>query len=323
MGNMFQTASPKEREIYYTEEWSKEDLPDFIINNLELREFGFDRDGHGPNDRYNKIETPEKLEWFLRRFHPFAAYSSISFYEIPEKRKGWINAELVFDIDAKDLPIRRCKCEAGKVCEVCLDDAKEFLLLMEDTLKGDLGVKNIRYVYSGRGYHVRIFDDDLMKLGSTERGYILDYLCGSVIPEERLLKVKGGYPKVFKDRLLKFLEFASKARLKEIPSIGPKKAQEIAEETTKRKIANELEEGSLKTLQSILKEDSFNRFMQHLRALNASMLDGKVTVDVKRILRLPSSLHSAASMKCMLIDNLEDFDPFRDAVPKFVAERKD
>ncbi len=318
---MFQPASPDERKIYYAEEWSKSDLPDFIVKHMELREFGFDRDGGGPNDRYNKIDTPEKLErYYLRHFYPYASYSSISFYEKPDKREGWLGAELVFDIDAKDLPMRRCDCEAGSVCETCLEDAKEFIFLVRDALEGDLGVKKIRYVYSGRGYHVRVFDEDLMKLGSTERGYILDYVSGGVVPEERLLKAKGGYPRVFKDRMLKFLEFADEEKLKEIPSIGDKKAADVF--NAKRLIANELEEGSLKSLKGILKEESFNRFMEHLRALNAGMLDGKVTVDVKRILRLPSSLHSTVSMKCVEVKDLEKFDPFKHAVPKFVGERK-
>ncbi|MFQ5815739.1 MAG: DNA primase catalytic subunit PriS, partial [Candidatus Hydrothermarchaeaceae archaeon] len=310
-----------ERKLYYNEEWSKKDLSDFIVDHMEQREFGFDRDGRGPNDRYNKIETSEKLEWYLKHFHPYASYSSISFYEKPEKREGWLSAELVFDIDAKDLPMRRCNCEAGNVCETCLEDAKEFVFLIEDTLRGDLGVKKIKYVYSGRGYHMRIFDEDLMHLGSAERGYILDYVSGGVVPEERLLRVRGGYPRVFRERMLKFLEFAGEAKLKEIPSIGKGKARAVYE--ARRTIANELEEGSLKTLKLILKEESFNRFMEHLRALNAGMLDGKVTVDVKRILRLPSSLHSTVSMKCTEIKDLESFDPLRDAVPGFVGERRD
>ena len=50
--------------------------------------------------------------------------------------------------------------------------------------------------------------------------------------------------------------------------------------------------------------------------------DAKVTIDLKRILRLPSSLHSKVSMKCMEVKNRETFDPFDKAVPKFVYERK-
>jgi DNA primase small subunit len=53
------------------------------------------------------------------------------------------------------------------------------------------------------------------------------------------------------------------------------------------------------------------------------LVDAKVSIDLKRILRLPSSLHSGVSMKSTLIKNLETFDPFQDAVPKFVYERDD
>ncbi len=317
---MFASASLEERKRYYAEEWSKADLPDFIVKHIEEREFGFDRDGNGPNDRYNKMETPEKLEWYLRHFYPYAAYSSISFYKRPDKREGWLRAELVLDVDAKDLPMRRCNCEAGNVCEICLEDAKEFIFLINDALKGDLGIKDIRYVYSGRGYHVRIFDEDLMLLGGAERGQILDYISGGVIPAPEKMRAKGGYPRVFRERLLKFLELADADKLKRIPSIGDKKASAIVEK--KRVIANELEEGSFGTLKAILKEESFNRFMEHARSLNASMLDGKVTIDVKRILRLPSSLHSTVSMKCVEVRDPEKFDPFKDAVPKFVEDRK-
>ena len=57
--------------------------------------------------------------------------------------------------------------------------------------------------------------------------------------------------------------------------------------------------------------------------VNLATLDAKVTIDWKRILRLPSSLHSKVSMKCVEVKNPETFDPFKHAVPKFVYERKD
>ncbi|HEC88087.1 MAG TPA: DNA primase catalytic subunit PriS, partial [Thermoplasmata archaeon] len=51
--------------------------------------------------------------------------------------------------------------------------------------------------------------------------------------------------------------------------------------------------------------------------INAGLADGKVTIDTKRILRLPSSLHSKVSMICKLVKNWESFDPLKEAVPKF------
>lgn len=317
MRNSFVPATPEERKIYYEEEWSKKDLPDFIVNSIEQREFGFDHDGSGPNDRYREMNSIEQLEIFLKNRYPYAAYSSISFYEKPYKREGWLKAELVFDIDAKDLPVRRCSCKAGEVCELCLQDAKEFLFLISDALREDLNLKNIRYVYSGRGYHIRIFDEDIMRTGSAERGYILDYVSGSVIPPAGQLGFKTGYPKLFRERVLKFLQLTSEEKLS---AYFKSRAKMLMKE--KRKLANEIEEGNFKTLESLLGKKKCAEFLENVRRCNAEMLDGKVTVDVKRILRLPSSLHSAASMKCMEVKNIEKFDPLSDAVPKFVGERK-
>ncbi|MBM4241206.1 MAG: DNA primase catalytic subunit PriS, partial [Euryarchaeota archaeon] len=64
-------------------------------------------------------------------------------------------------------------------------------------------------------------------------------------------------------------------------------------------------------------------FIRGIAALNMGLVDAKVTIDLKRILRLPTSLHSMVSMKCMEVKNIESFDPFREAVPKFVYERED
>ncbi|MDD4594775.1 MAG: DNA primase catalytic subunit PriS, partial [Methanobacteriaceae archaeon] len=60
-----------------------------------------------------------------------------------------------------------------------------------------------------------------------------------------------------------------------------------------------------------------------LAKVNLSTIDAKVSIDLKRILRLPSSLHSKVSMKCVEVKNRENFDPLKEAVPKFVYERKD
>ena len=144
---MFGTSSIKERRRYYREEWSEKDLPDFISDGITKREFGFDHLGHGPNDRYKVFFGTSPLKRFLRTKAPFAAYISVAFYANPRKRGGWEKAEYIFDIDAKDLPIRSCNCDG--VCEICLGEALERVNIMLDTLQGDLGLKNIHTIYSG------------------------------------------------------------------------------------------------------------------------------------------------------------------------------
>ena len=70
---MFSKATLKERRQYYREEWSPKDLPDFISTDIRKREFGFDHNGRGPNDRY-KV--------FKGILHSFSELSIVLYFEI-------------------------------------------------------------------------------------------------------------------------------------------------------------------------------------------------------------------------------------------------
>ncbi len=340
---MFKQATPEERKIYYREEWNPKDVPVFLSDSIMFREFGFDHDGRGPRDRYNTFPSVEQLEKFLRDRAPYSAYSSVSYYEKPGNREGYVKAELVFDIDAKDLPsyMKKC-CKQGDVCEKCLETAKQYILSLKDIFEGDFGIKSLFYIYSGRGYHLRILDPDVMEFTDVERAYILDYLSGSqeikgTAKVNRWLAPRG-YTRIFKDRLLDILEDASEKDLVAIEGIGRTSAKEIVR--NREKIIDDIvgwknlewepdpktgviRTARFKALLSILKENKYDKFTDFVLKQNAGILDAKVTVDVKRILRLPSSLHSKVSLKCMLIPDIESFNPLTDAVPKFVSERRD
>ena len=148
---------------------------------------------HRPNDRYKTFKGPQALRRFLRYKTPFAAYISVAFYENPRKRGGWEKAEYIFDIDAKDLPIRSCGCDS--VCEICLGEALERVNIMLDTLQGDLGIKNIHLIYSGRGFHIRILDPVMMEADSDLRSEVLKYVAGAVVPKSQYPnKDVGGKP---------------------------------------------------------------------------------------------------------------------------------
>ncbi len=108
---MFSKATIKERRQYYREEWDPKDLPAFIATDIKKREFGFDHNGRGPNDRYKVFGGTESLRKFLRYKAPFAAYISVAFYNNPRRREDWLKAEYIFDVDAKDIPIRSCQCK--------------------------------------------------------------------------------------------------------------------------------------------------------------------------------------------------------------------
>ncbi|KYC45852.1 MAG: DNA primase small subunit PriS [Candidatus Methanofastidiosum methylothiophilum] len=310
----FREASLRERKLYYHEEWNERDVPEFIIERIMEREFAFDHDGKGYNDRYKGFDTLSQFSDFLIKNFPYAVCTSVSYYSKPKNREDWKGAELVFDIDAKDLVVKTCECKEGNVCEKCLSEAKEIVLKIKDTLIGDLGVKRLYLVYSGRGYHLRVVDNDVLPL--ERRSEVLEYVTGSKRPKDLFLS--HGYPAVYRKM---FILTFNKMNEKDLP-FSKNIIDLILSE--KKTIISKLKTRHFDFLDiKGIGDKTKNDLLGHIEKINGSLVDGKVTVDVKRILRLPSTLHSKVSMKCVEIKNIENFDPLKQAVPKFVSERKD
>ena len=326
MSELFREVTKKERLLYYRREWSPKQMPDFLVETIENREFGFDHTGDGPSDRKNVFQDVRDLEDYVKATAPYAMFSSVALYEEPREMAGWLGAELVFDIDAKDLPLRRCQSlhPSGQVCPICLEDAKE---LARDTLivlKEDFGFQNVHAVYSGRGYHIRVLDEWALRLDGKAREKILAYISSAeeITFEDiqsRRIMLSSGYFRVFRLRFGYFLRRVSENHLL---NIGLNKAQV-------RKILENREQiydGFVrKALLTSFPRGIGYRTLLKLFALSSTFskayFDGRVTVDVKRILRVPSSLHSKAGFVTTYIGtserDLEKFNPLRDAVPKF------
>lgn len=309
-------ARPEDRKKYYREEWSIKDVPDYIIHNLSLREFGFDLDGSGPSDRYNQFMTPEELSDYLKDNYPYAVYGSVALYERPSERKKWLKSELAFDIDAKDLPFKRCDCTGESVCELCLNDAKRTAAEFGETLESDLGLDNVSYVYSGRGFHIRVSDESIMEMGQPTRSQIVEYITGSSIPSDFSLAL--GYSKVFRKRVRRTFQNLGVEELMN-NNFSKNIAGKLIE--NKERIMNLIDEGDIEGIKEIegIGPKSFEKVMQILTRLNSEYTDGKVTIDKKRILRVPSSLHSTVSRKCVEISDIDNFS-FDNVVPNFLRE---
>ncbi|WP_405284894.1 DNA primase catalytic subunit PriS [Methanobrevibacter sp.] len=323
---MFSKATIKERRQYYREEWDPKDLPEFISKEIKKREFGFDHNGKGPNDRYKVFRGTESLRKFLRYKAPFAAYISVAFYNNPRRREDWLKAEYIFDVDAKDIPIRSCQCDG--VCEICLGEALEIVNTLIDTLEGDLGLKNIHLIYSGRGYHIRILDEEMMLANSELRSEVLKYVAGAEVPKSQFINseisnksfnfehfsIPIGYSKIFTDKV-KF-NIQHLVGNEKLDGINPKLMKDIMASR------HHLEQDNWGLFKSEIGPRRYKNLVEAMARVNLATIDAKVTIDLKRILRLPSSLHSKVSMKCMEVKNRETFDPLDKAVPKFVYERK-
>ncbi|AIF69540.1 DNA primase [Palaeococcus pacificus DY20341] len=327
MSELFREVSKKERRLYYSKEWNATKLPKFLVEHLENREFGFDHTGDGPSDRKNVFHDIRDLEDYVKTTAPYAMFSSVALYEDPAGMEGWLGAELVFDIDAKDLPLKRCNHESGKVCPICLEDARE---LAKDTLivlNEDLGFEDIHVVYSGRGYHIRVLDDWALDLDSKAREKLLSYISAAHeitfddLSSKKII-LSSGYPRVFR---LRFGYFILRTNFNHLRNIGLNKNQIASILHNKEQIY----EGFVK--KAILRAFPGGigyRTLLKLFALSTTFskayFDGKVTIDVKRILRVPSSLHSRVGFVTTYIGSkegdLEKFNPFKKAVPKFRAK---
>lgn len=178
---------------------------------IEKREFGF-APFEGGMHRHKSFKNEDELIACMRDFTPKDAYLSCAYYESPAaemEKKGWLGADLIFDIDSDHLPShcdkvhdtwtcgicgfigngtepKECpNCSSGKFevskwpCETCLDSAKTETRKLLDILVRDFGFseKEMQIFFSGhRGYHVHVALDDIMTLDSVARREIVDYI---------------------------------------------------------------------------------------------------------------------------------------------------
>jgi DNA primase small subunit len=181
---------------------------------LEEREFGFLLLKERIMLRHKSFGNVDALRSFLEATVPSDVYYSSAYYESPERemdQKGWLGADLIFDIDADHIPTPCRKIhdtwvcstcgEAGRgaspeecpsckeqkfdektwLCEVCLESAKAEAMKLIDFLTKDFGFseEELKVAFSGhRGYHVHVESEEIRLLNSMARKEIVDYVLG-------------------------------------------------------------------------------------------------------------------------------------------------
>ena len=189
---------------------------------LKEREFGFLLQEKQVMIRHRKFQNVTELRAALSTIVPLNAFYSSAYYERPDAemdKKGWLGADLVFDIDADHIhtscgkvhdswscidcgfpgrgirPETCPSCARSRftsetwVCEECLDTAKNETLKLINMLKDDFGFASddLKPYFSGhRGYHVHIENEVIRGLNSLARKEIVDYITGlGMNPESR------------------------------------------------------------------------------------------------------------------------------------------
>ncbi|MDD1719181.1 MAG: DNA primase small subunit PriS, partial [Methanoregulaceae archaeon] len=249
------------------------------------------------------------------------------------EEKGWSGADLIFDLDADhimrgpyDLMLARVKEEAQKLL---------------DMLTGELGFdpKTIDLVFSGgRGYHIHIKDIAVRGFGSPERREFIDYVCGTGIDPSLILSAGShshrGWHRRYISALIEYLlwlasgaggdegQMGGARHLAELPGIGRetaerfiKRADTLIDSLHAGEVSLLLREKGISQVINVLNEGADPEFTTRIRA-RAALADEPVTTDIKRLIRMPTSLHGGSGMRVTRIPvrDLADFDPLVDAV---------
>ncbi len=307
-----------------------------IPEGIEKREFGYMPFGQGMV-RHISFKGPGEVLAALVREVPSDVYCSNAYYRFPNlpmQEKQWLGADLIFDIDGKDLDLPcvpshsypvcsncghvsapsessdyTCPSCAGKKaewvsipCAKCIDGSKKEAKKLIDFLTEDLGIQRsaIRLYFSGNnGFHFHIDDESYRMLDSQARSDLVGYLSGIGLMAESIgvRKSPGGD--------LAYVKF-------------PKSGLAYG---WRKKIADRLKIDNTSTIRLthlVQQKGGFSAFQSEIDAIARQAgvrIDPQVTTDVHRIFRMPGTLNSKSGLvkkRCEL-DSIDSFEPFSEA----------
>ena len=318
------------------------------------REFGFMFFDKNMVQRHIGFPNAEEIRRFMISQVPSHSYYSTAYYRKPSaptmEEKEWLGAELIFDLDADHLE----GADKMSYAEMLVRIREEMISLTDNFIYSDLGFSedDVHLTFSGgRGYHAHIPADSVLTLGTHERRELVDYITCSgmnidwIFPFQQVVTSQfktsaGSRTNVAKDRLIPLPEAGGwkrkmrnglmdvvndicdlevKALKTAYPSIKSSTSATVLKVQTdvrnsrtslfvKNNMAT-LSKTSQEMLVKIMKEDVAHRL--------AGEVDKPVTPDIKRIIRLPGSVHGKSGLRVTPItrDELTNFDPLEDAIP--------
>ncbi|HEX2022427.1 MAG TPA: DNA primase small subunit PriS [Candidatus Thermoplasmatota archaeon] len=315
------------------------------------REFGFLWNGKKFFLRHLGFSSREAFQEFMAREAPHHAYYSTAYYKTPHaptmKEKEWLGADLIFDLDADHLPDAAKLSFAEQLARVKVEARK----LLHEFLLGDFGfeAEHVRIVFSGgRGYHFHVTDPRVHAMDAAARREVVDYLSPNDTVATSLYegwafekaKKRDKYGNVqrakevppasapgWNGRITKAVAAyltdvasmeprAASRKLQELDGVGPKTAETIVAHLTPERIARIRDLGLLEQFDALAREPVVKALVREAKVLSEGETDEPVTADVKRLIRLPGSLHGKTGLRVtpLSVDEFDRFDPLRDAV---------
>jgi DNA primase small subunit len=315
--------------------------------------------------RHRLFDSIKKFRSVLAEIVPSDVYHSCAYYENPDfdmDKKGWIGADIVFDIDADHIPTSCNKihdefkcvkcgfegrgitpdecpcCGATKfetkiwACDLCIQSAREEVAKLLDLLENDFGFSQseLRVFFSGhRGYHLHIENEAVRSLDALARKEIVDYVIGLGI---ETFEKKGKTSAKFRlhdfgwNRRLKIgiKTFLSNASQEDLIKAGFD-ARKLGLLTEKKDTLIErcLDEGYWAGVMGV-GDRTWLKLAEHIREEKAAKIDIVVTTDIHRLIRMNGTLHGKTGLKKIEFPSkdLQTFDPFVGAVAFKKGEAK-
>lgn len=305
---------------YYYERFGVIEIP----TDIHQREFGYRKVDSGMI-RHVQLRNKGELRLLLMQEVPLDVFVSNARYMFPSlsmNEKMWQNADIIFDIDAKDLNLEcrpshtasvcvdcgreaaghRCgSCGSGRVssvslpCTACIRQSQLEVKKLLDILKEDLGIdQNIQIYFSGNeGFHVHVTGSKFGELKSRERSMLADYVMFRDIMPERLgmKKSKSG-----------------KASL-------PDASEKGWRGRFAREVFGQKKSGRTKKINEIISGGygAFERLISDLSGVVGVRVDPGVTMDIHRIFRMPGTVNGKSGLTKMACNDIGVFDPYREA----------
>jgi len=336
---------------YYKLNSASIDPPSSLVN----REFAFLLFKERMMLRHKGFENAEDFRTLLKTVVPSDVYYSSAHYEKPEEEmeaKGWLGADLVFDIDADHIstpcgkqhdtwvcnncgetgrgthPEKCPKCKGQKFddkswpCEKCLESTKREATKLFDFLTKDFGLspQEMTVAFSGhRGYHVHVENEVVQTLDQVARKEIVDYIVGVGLEpkfhgfeEDRASTLEEAG---WRGRIATGMyEFLRNTSAEQFKKIGLKKS--VTNLISQRDKILESWKSRRPWRPDSVGSESWKKIVQKAIENQSVRIDTVVTTDIHRLIRLTNTLHGKTGLKKIQVSasDIERFDPLKDAV---------
>ena len=323
---------------------------------LKHREWMFIPFGNRPPIRHQGFSSLESVREFVTRTPSHSCFYSTAYWHKPYERKmadkDWIGADLIFDLDGDHLPGVRDNDFPGMMEKI----QEQAYSLWNDFLVPDFGFEErfSQLTFSGhRGFHIHYRDPDLIHLSSDARRELVSHIRGEGVDVQgTLLRSEVGDLNGWQKRLeIGLDDLIDKLILIDSKEDGYRAhLSQLEQGLRSMKERNQLDgapysAGSIEKLASSVSEEkrtkelrkkNFNvlptapqkKMLEKLLLSDSSVVLGSagetdevVTIDTRRQIRWPSSLHGKSGMRVTEFplsrldpDKSNKFDAFSEAV---------